>query len=185
MDLPNDLSIVPNVSISFSPAKNPSTPPELGIVDAMSAIILPAFAAASTALASTLPATVDENSAIAFPNETNCVPNLSMELSPPIHELMFDNKSAAVIIIMVSASALTPSIMSGLISNAAVKNGIAFIINCDNSVPKFAKLLQIGLNVIMLDTKSAAVSNNMPAVSAPTFATKSIGSTADKEVMNG
>ena len=67
---PNGTSCFPNSPISFSPAKNPTTPPEFGMVVAISAMALPAIAASVTAFASS-PVIASPNFLIASPNGTS------------------------------------------------------------------------------------------------------------------
>ena len=67
--------------MSFSPAKKPTTPPEFGIVDAISAIAFPAVAAFVT-VSALRPVTASENSIIASPKGTSCSPKAFMSFSP-------------------------------------------------------------------------------------------------------
>ena len=78
---PNGTSCFPNSPISFSPAKNPTTPPEFGMVVAISAMALPAIAASVTAFASS-PVIASPNCLIASPNGTSCFPKAVMSFSP-------------------------------------------------------------------------------------------------------
>ena len=81
MASPNGTSFSPNISRSFSPAKKPTTPPLFGIVDAISAIAFPAFAASVTTLASK-PATESAKAFIASPKGTSWSPNAPISFSP-------------------------------------------------------------------------------------------------------
>ena len=78
---PKGISCSPNASMSFSPAKKPTTPPEFGIVVAISAIALPAMEALVTASASN-PCIADANPIIASPNGISCAPKALISFSP-------------------------------------------------------------------------------------------------------
>ena len=81
MASPNGTSCSPNISISFSPVKNPTTPPLLGTVEAISAIAFPAVAAFVTTSASK-PVTSAAKAFIALPNGINCSPKAFISFSP-------------------------------------------------------------------------------------------------------
>ena len=72
--------------MSFSPEKNPSTPPLFGSVDAISARVFPAIAAFATKSAF-IPDITFENPTIASPNGTNCVAKSVKELPPVSHDV--------------------------------------------------------------------------------------------------
>ena len=131
--LPNGISCLPNSSISFSPAKNPTTPPLLGIVLAISAISFPALAAAITASSSTLPFIIEENLTIAFPNGINCSENSANDFPPIPKEAILSRRLAAVRTSITSAKDFTPCSISGSIIFAPIINGVNFIINADKS----------------------------------------------------
>ena len=111
---PNGTSCSPNSDISFSPAKNPTTPPLFGRVAAISANVFPAVAALATTFAS-IPAIATEKSFIALPNGTSSVANSDRDEPPVIHDVNPCKTSAAVKIRIVSASAFTPSIIDASI----------------------------------------------------------------------
>ena len=114
MESPNDTNCLPNTLMSFSPAKNPTTPPEFGIVAAISANALPAVAALATTSPS-MSLITSEKSRIDSPNGTNWLPNDDND-DPPVSQDVNPCKiSAAVRIRIVSANALTPSIIDGRI----------------------------------------------------------------------
>ena len=131
---PNGTSCSPNSFMSFSPAKKPSTPPLFGSVAAISARVLPAVAAFATMFPS-IPAITTENSFIASPNGTSSVANSDNDEPPVIQEVNPCKISAAVRMRMVSARALTPSIVDGLIWLAPSINGWIFVIKADKSAP--------------------------------------------------
>ena len=79
--LPNGTSCSPKSSISFSPAKKPTTPPLFGTVLAISASALPAVAASVITLAS-IPATSFAKLRMARPNGISCSPKAFISFSP-------------------------------------------------------------------------------------------------------
>ena len=110
--LPNGTSCFPNSSISLFPAKNPISPPVLGIVEAISAKAFPAVAALATTFPSKSPIAT-EKSLIASPKGTSSSPNLDKDEPPVSQEVNPCKISAAVRMSTVSAKALTPSIIDG------------------------------------------------------------------------
>ena len=111
-----------NLVISPSPAKNPTTPPLFGRVEAISAKVFPAVAALATRSPS-IPATSIENSFIAVPNGTSSFANFDREDPPVNQEVNPSRMFAAVRIIIVSARAFTPSRTDGSIAFAPSING--------------------------------------------------------------
>ena len=81
MDSPKVTSCSPNSSISFSPAKKPATPPELGNAFARSDNAFPASTDCWIPLV-LIPATVSPYSFIALPKGTNFSANSSISFSP-------------------------------------------------------------------------------------------------------
>ena len=114
---PNGTSCSPKASMSFSPAKKPTTPPLLGSVAAISASVLPATAALATTSPS-IPAISSENCFIAVPKGTSSSANPVSEDPPVNQEVSPSRIFAAVRIRMVSARAFTPSIIDGSIAEA-------------------------------------------------------------------
>ena len=131
---PNGISWAPKALISFSPVKNPITPPELGRVAAISASVLPAVAAFATNSPS-IPAMAMEKSRIASPKGTSWVAKSLREDPPVSQEVNPFRISAAVRIRIVSANAFTPSSMEGLSCVAPSINGCTFVINAERSAP--------------------------------------------------
>ena len=82
MAAPKGIRSSANVARSLSPEKKDIKPPVFGIVLAISVNTFPALAAAVIALSSILPATVLENSAMAFPNGIRSSANVARSLSP-------------------------------------------------------------------------------------------------------
>ena len=112
----------------FSPTNKLINPPKFGIVFAMSATAFPASAAVFTFSGFT-PSTESENFFNDSPNDSICVPNISMEFVPnPRNDVMPDNNSFAVSIKIVSASAFTPVIADVSTLDKPSKNGLAFSI---------------------------------------------------------
>ena len=136
--MPNGINFFAKSSMSFSPAKNPASPPLFGIVSAISVNNFPQLAAAETASSSTLPDTTAENAANAIPKGINCCANSVSEEPPVNHEVTPLRTSAAVRISIVSANVFTPFIISSVSIDAPTINGVAFSINDDNSFPKSA-----------------------------------------------
>ena len=130
---PKATNLSPKLAISFSPAIVPHQPPSLGIVFAISAIILPALAAAVTALSS-MPLTVFENATIDIPKGTNCKANSLSESPAPNHEAILSTNPAFVndIINDTNVCALVKTDSSSNLT--PVINGIRFIINIDKFV---------------------------------------------------
>ena len=121
--------------MSLSPAKKPATPPVLGIISAISAIVLPALAAAVTAALSMLPDTMDENSTIALPNVLIFSPKSSIELLPVINDAIPSNNSAAVnVIIIADNTRILSSIPESIVLKPS-KNGVKLSINELNLAP--------------------------------------------------
>ncbi len=134
MPSPKTTSCSPNVSKSFSPMNQPTTPPVLGTVSASSVNAFPAVAAFSTTLAFN-PSTVSANSTMASPNGTSSSANSLMEEPPVIQEAIPLKISAAVINRIASISAVTPSSIEASIAEAPSINGCTFSMKLDKSVP--------------------------------------------------
>ena len=130
---PNGMSCSPKAFMSFSPVNQPTTPPELGSVAAISASVLPAVAAFATTSPS-IPAISSENCFIALPNGTSSSAKPVKEEPPVSQEVRPSRIFAAVRTRMVSARALTPSIIEGSIADAPCTNGWMLVMKPDRSV---------------------------------------------------
>ena len=141
----------------------------LGIAADASAKVLTALAAQLILVRSSLPKPpISEANALRpAPSNPNCAPNNSNDNPPPINLLMPFKKFAAVRIMIVSARALIPSSIDGLIVDDITINGIAFIINCDNCVPRSANDDAKGLRDAIELIKLVAVSATIVAASIP------------------
>ena len=126
---PNGTSCSPKASMSFSPAKKPTTPPLFGIVDAISAIAFPAFAASVTTLASK-PATESAKAFIASPKGTSWSPNAPISFSPA--------KKPTTPPLLGSVAAISASVLPATAALATTSPSIPDISseNCFIAVPK-------------------------------------------------
>ena len=153
IDSPNKISCSPKVTISLSPVKKLTMPDELGILSAISAIILPAFAAASTASSSTLSFTCAEKLFILQPNATSCSPNLDIVLSPrrklaKLRPLFGIVSAIAVIILPAFAADLTAD--SSTLPATVLEKLTIDKPNASNCLPNSSMVLSPNINLAKL-----------------------------------
>jgi len=122
MALPNGTNCSPNLSMSFSPAKKPTTPPLFGSVVAISASALPAVAALETRSAS-IPLMALLNSAMLSPNGTSSSAKSEREELPVNQDAIPCTSSAFVSSNIASVNACTPLNIAGEILLAPSING--------------------------------------------------------------
>ena len=120
--VPKAFNWPPNAEMLFSPANHAATPPSLGMIAAISAMALAAFADASTTAGSTF-LIASAYVAKSDPNVASSPPNLVSEDSPVNQEAMPSRILAPVRVRMISAMALTPSIVDASIDLAPSMNG--------------------------------------------------------------
>ena len=159
--LPKLGSFAPQISISFSPAKKPATPPLFGMFFANSASDFAAVAEACTASAST-PFMVFEYSTKYGAKEHRSLPNLIIDEPPVIQEVKPSIISAVVRIKTISANFLAASIELTLTESRLLKNGCASVINPARFLPILGKESDTSPRnpFIMLPAKPPKISPN-------------------------
>ena len=159
--LPKLGSFAPQTSMSFSPAKNPATPPLFGILFANSANDFAAIAEACTASPST-PFILLEYSAKYGAKIYKSFPNFVREL-PPVNQAVNPFKiSIAVRIKTISANRLIAFTASTFTVSSPAKNGRAFIMKSERFCPMSGKALEISTRKLfmILPAKDPKISPN-------------------------
>ena len=157
-------NLLPQTSISFSPAKKPATPPELGIFLAASdnaTTALHAHFMLSNCESLNVPRLVAKF-LILVPSDSISFPNLANEFPPvniDINLLILFNKLAAVNAIIASATEPTLWAVDGFIFDAPFKNPSKLTMNWLRSLPNLGKLWP-RLNILVIPVIILASANN-------------------------
>ena len=118
------------------------------------------------------------------PNSANSAPKSASEVPPVSHDVNPSRTFAAVSASIAPAKLLTPSITVESTAFTPLINGIAFVMNVDNSVPNVAKLEPPDIIEATPVIKSAAVNASIAPAKIPTPA-NTVSSTILTPLING